>query len=215
VAVLAALAGLGWGVSASPWLSVRSVTVSGTHRLTPDEVRARAQVNPGDALLWVSPDDVARRVRLLPGVATVRVERRWPSELQVTVVETRTVARLEPSPGTPPQLVDETGATVPVGRAEHVERLPVVRDVPGMDRQRLAAAATVLTALPAPLAGDVLAVRVPTGESVTLRLRDGASVVWGGPGQSSQKARVLAALVAQHPSRHYDVSAPQTPTTRP
>lgn len=215
LAVLAVLTGIGWVLTASPWLAVRTVTVSGLHRLTPGQVRASAQVPAGQALVRVRPGEVADRVGRLPGVARVRVERRWPSQVLITVVESPAVARLPTAGGAPARLVDRAGAVVPSGRAGHVGHLPVVHDVPSTDRRRLAAAATVLTALPAPLAREVVTVRVPTDESVTLSLRNGARVVWGGPGQSPQKARVLAALVARHPSRHYDVSAPQAPTTRP
>jgi cell division protein FtsQ len=215
VAVLV-LAGLGWLVTASPWLSVRTVTVSGAIRAQPAEIRAAAQIPTGQALVWVRPHDVRARLERLPGVASAQVERRWPDRVHISVTEPRPVARLGAQrPHAQPLLLSATGTLFPIGRGGPGVGLPVVREVPATATSRLRAAATVLTALPESLANRVVAVRVPTAESVTLRLAGGASVVWGGPTQSEQKARVLAALVAQHPSRYYDVSAPGAPATRP
>ena len=56
-------------------------------------------------------------------------------------------------------------------------------------------------------------VEAPTPDSVTLGLRDGRSVVWGGSGDSAAKARALGPLLTR-PGSTYDVSTPTVAVVR-
>jgi cell division protein FtsQ len=76
----------------------------------------------------------------------------------------------------------------------------------------VAAAAAVLAGLPAPLRSSVTSVSVPSPDQVTLRLRSGVTVVWGGPDDAAAKARELAILMRTH-ARYYDLSSPATVVT--
>jgi cell division protein FtsQ len=59
----------------------------------------------------------------------------------------------------------------------------------------------------------VASARAETAEAVTLRLRGGSTVVWGGPAGHELKATVLRALLRQ-PAKVYDLSAPEAPVVR-
>ena len=71
----------------------------------------------------------------------------------------------------------------------------------------------MLDALPAEVRRQVREVRAAGLESVTLRLSRGRSVMWGSTERGDRKADVLAVLLSRKASV-YDVSAPDTPTTR-
>ena len=58
----------------------------------------------------------------------------------------------------------------------------------------VSAAAAVLGELPAWLRPTVTSVTVPGPDQVTLQLRGGVTVVWGGPGDAAAKTKELAIL---------------------
>ena len=58
----------------------------------------------------------------------------------------------------------------------------------------------------------MISVTAPSPDQVTLQLRSGVTVVWGGPGDAAAKARELAILMRTH-ARYYDVSSPATAVT--
>jgi len=76
----------------TPLLDVDHVTVRGTDRTSVEDVRRAAGVDRGEPLLGVDAGAVARRVERLPWVASARVERAWPSTLEVQVTERVPVA---------------------------------------------------------------------------------------------------------------------------
>jgi cell division protein FtsQ len=70
---------------------------------------------------------------------------------------------------------------------------------------------TVLAALPAELADEVVAARASTPGAVEFDLADGRVVRWGDADQNTQKAQVLAVLLTRE-GEVYDVSSPELPT---
>lgn len=205
------VAALAWLLLASPLLAVRTVAVSGTALLTPDQVRAAAAVVRGTPLARVDEGGVMRRVASLRAVAEVRVSRSWPSTLRLQVVERRPVAGIVTPRGV--TLVDGTGtpfadaATMPAG----LVRLQVAR--PGPTDPTTRAALQVLTDLPTPMRRRVRIVRAVTTSSVTLVLADGRRILWGGVGDTALKLQAAEALLAL-PGTWYDVSRPAVVTRR-
>jgi len=65
----------------------------------------------------------------------------------------------------------------------------------------------VIGSLSPELRSAVQVVEAPTPDSVTLGLRDGRTVIWGGPTDSPAKARALGPLLTR-PGDTYDVSTP-------
>lgn len=209
LAVLAPVLLVGWLLLASPLLTVRSVAVSGTTLLTPSQVRVAADVSRGTPLARVDTAAVVRRLKALPPVADVEVSRGWPGTLRLKVVERTPVAAVLDKRGV--TLVDAAG--VPYAPAPRFPagtvRLQVPR--PGPTDPTTKAALSVLADLPPPLRTPLRVVRAATPSSVTLVLRDGRQVLWGGAGDTAQKAQAALALLKM-PGRVYDVSRPAVVT---
>ncbi len=192
-------------------LAVRSVSVTGTERLTEAQVRAVVDVARGTPLARVDTGAVQRRVGALRSIASVEVSRGWPSTLRVRVVERTAVAGLvDPSGVT---LVDAHGVSFAKAKvlAPGTVRLQVPR--PGPRDATTQAALQVLAELPPSLRGPLRVVRAASPSSVTLVLSGGRQVVWGGPEQAALKARVTLALL-KLPGRTFDVSRPSVVTRR-
>jgi cell division protein FtsQ len=211
LAVVVPVVLLGWLLLSSPLLAVRTVTVSGTERLTADHVRAVADVRVGTPLARVDTGAVVRRVRALPVVAQVSVSRGWPGTLRVRVVERTAVAALVDARGA--KLVDGSGvpfatvAGVPAGTV----RLQVPH--PGPKDATTRSALQVLEDLPASLRSRLRTVQADSPASVTLVLRDGRQVLWGGSGDTGLKARATEVLLKM-PGTVFDVSRPGVVTRR-
>lgn len=214
LAAVAVLAVAGWALLGSSLLVVRHVEVAGaTPLVTAAQVRAAAAVPAGEPLSRVDTAAVARRVEQIGPVAAAKVTRSFPDAVVVTVRQ-RVPALALAARGGGYDLVDAAGVTV---RA--VRTLPagmtVLSPAPASPRgsAAVAAAAGVVTGLPDWLRGQVASVSAPGG-SVTLHLRKGATVAWGGAGQGAAKAAELKVLLATRASS-YDVSDPATAVVQP
>ena len=213
VGVVLLVVGAVWAVGWSPWLAVQRIQVTGTQRLSPDEVRSTLTDTRGVPLARVDVRELERRVEALPQVESATVTRDWPRGLQVVVHERVAVATARDSGVL--RLVDADG--VLFADADPGEDLPAVHvDLSYDDPGRLDAALTVLAALPPKVAAVLESLEVPTQADVRLRLADGAEVSWGDASRSDFKADVLAALRKTAPEAlRYDVSAPDAPSIVP
>jgi cell division protein FtsQ len=202
--------GLGLLLYFTPIMSVRNLVVDGLQAVPRDEVVAAVAVPTGTPLLQVDTDKVANRVATIRRVASVRVQREYPSSLRVTVVERVPVAVKDLPDGT--HLFDRDGvdfATAPPPPG--VAYLDV--DNPGPSDPPTKAALQVLTALRPEVAGQVGRVAAPSIASITLTLSDGRVVIWGTTDRTDEKAEKLAALLTR-PGHTYDVSSPDLPTVK-
>lgn len=207
VALVAPVVAGVWVLVGSSLLAVRTVEVEGVRRLTAAQVLAAAGVVPGTPLAKVDTGTVAERVRTLAPVASVAVDRDWPRGLRLQVVERVPVAGVRQGSGF--SLVDRTGT-----RFATVAALP--RDVVPLDAASpaaLAASLTVLQGLPPALKGQLGSVRASSPEQVTLLLRGGRTVLWGGATDGRTKAQALLVLLTM-PGTVFDVSAPGVVTRR-
>lgn len=211
VALVVALLGcLGWLVLVSGALGVRQVKVSGVARLTPDQVRGQATIEAGTPLARLDTGAVERRLAALAPVRSVAVDRRWPHTVEIRVRE-RVAAAVQPRGGSW-VLVDRSGvefATEP----SRPRGLPLVSAPVHEGAAARRAALDVLDLLPAEVRAQVRQIRATTPQHVSLTLSRGRSVVWGSSERGQRKAAVLAVLLSRKASV-YDVSAPDTPTTR-
>jgi cell division protein FtsQ len=219
LAGLTIVAGTCWALFGNRMLVVRSVTVTGTHLLSPAQVTAAADVPLGTPLLRVDVGAVTRSVEAIPQVASASVTRDWPDRLVIAVTERVPVMGVRMAGGGY-DLVDQTGVIVRWTPALPAE-LPLLKtSLPGAALRgsaEVTTAADVLAELSPWLAGQVTAVRaapVTEGtEQVTLDLRDGKTVQWGSPGGAAEKNRELAILLPG--SAHLvDVSTPGTVVAR-
>lgn len=194
----------------TPVMSARHVVVTGLAAVTQEEVTAAVAVPLGTPLLQVDTDAAARRVADIRRVASVRVQREYPSTLRVTVVERVPIVIKDYADGT--HLFDRDGVDFAVGPAPTA--LPYLDvDNPGPTDPATEAALDVLTSLRPEVVAQVGRIAAPSVASITLTLVDGRVVIWGDAERTDEKADKLAALLTQ-PGRTYDVSSPDLPTIK-
>jgi cell division protein FtsQ len=209
VAVVVAVAGLGYTVLFTPLLGVRSVRVLGAHEVPAARIQEIAAVPEQRPMLRVDTDAIVARVAALPGLAGAEVSRSWPSTIEIAVTERTPIAFYDT--GERLYLVDTGGVVYRV-----IPRPP--RGLPELQMLRVGpkdpatrAVTTVLAALPHRLRERVTAVRAPTPGSVEFTLSGGTIVRWGDAEQNHRKARVLGVLLSRE-GHVYDVSSPELPT---
>lgn len=221
-AAVAIIAAAVWGLLGSSLLVVRTVvvntvvspgTVPGSHAVPRAEVLRAAHVEPGTPLARVNTARVARRVEVITQVLSAKVSRDWPDTLVITVTARTPALAVRSGGGF--ALVDKFGVTVgkvarrPPGMVLLVAAPPAaaLRGSPAVY-----AAVTVLQRLPARVGRLVLSVAAPSADAVTLHLRSGVTVLWGGADRPSQKAAELEILMHTK-ARSYDLSDPATAVT--
>ena len=217
----AIVAGAVWALLGSSLLVVRSVTVTGNHLVPTAEVLQAAAVKPGTPLVRINPAAVARRVERITQVQSAQVSRHWPDAVVITVQE-RTPA-LAVASGRGYVLIDKFGvAVVRVARrppgmvvlswpsssaAPSPPALASLRGSPAV-----LAAVTVLHQLPPRILALVRWLAAPSASAVTLDLRGGITVQWGGTDRSTAKAAELAILMRTK-ATYYDLSDPGSAVT--
>ncbi len=210
-AVIAVLVvGLGLLLYFTPVMSTRNVVVTGLDAVTRDEVVAAAGVVPGTPLLQVDTAAVAERVAEIRRIASVRVQRQYPSTLRVTAVERIPILVRDYPDGV--HLFDRDG--VDFATAPPPPGVPYLdTENPGPNDPATMAALQVMTSLRPDVAALVGRVSAPSVASITLTLIDGRVVVWGTTDRTEEKALKLDALLTQ-PGQTYDVSSPDLPTVK-
>jgi len=194
----------------TPAMSARSLVIVGTGAVSREEVVDVAKVRIGTPLLQIDTDAVADRVAGIRRVASARVQREYPSNLRITIVEREPVVFKDFPDG--PHLFDRDGvdfATAPPPPALAY----IDTENPGPADPPTRAALEVMTALRPEVVAQVSRVAAPSVASITLTLTDGRTVVWGTTERTAEKAEKLAALLTQ-PGRVYDVSSPDLPTVK-
>jgi cell division protein FtsQ len=93
------LLSFGWGLyrvakytGTTERLEIRQVSVSGLDRVSKNEVLARAGYAPGANILRVSLDETRRAVEEILWVRHATVQRVWPDELVIVIVEREPIA---------------------------------------------------------------------------------------------------------------------------
>lgn len=203
------LAGLVWAACFSSLLAVRDVRVVGLEQLSSRQVLGAAAVPTGGSLVLLDTAAIAKRVRSLPAVAEVEVERRPLHAVRVVVRERAPVLILESAIGR--QSVDATGVVFGP-EDDRGALLPRVRTTgKPLATENLRAVLAVLAALPSPSRDDVSVVRADNADDISVELGDGRVIIWGDRSRGAFKAQVLAVLM-ERKGRAYDVSTPEAPT---
>jgi cell division protein FtsQ len=210
----AIVAGAIWALLGSSLLVVRSVQVTGNHLVPRAEVLAAAAIKPGTPLARLNTEAIARRVERITQVQTARVSRHWPDAVVITVQE-RTPA-LAVASGGGYALIDKFGVVVrsvarrPGGMVLLASSAPALASLRGSPA--VMAAVTVLQQLPEPIRALVRSVAARSAAGVTLDLRGGITVLWGGTDRTAPKAAELAILMRTR-AVYYDLSDPSTAVT--
>ena len=160
----------------------------------------------------MSTGDLRRSIEELPGVESARVERTWPRTLTVDVLSRVPALAVQRSEGEV-EVYDLDG--VKIRTVSRVPKgVPSVRAEEGatVSARGVAAARSMLDALPADIRGRVTSVTVDAADHVSFRA-GGTTVVWGDDSEPRLKVQVVELLLAKKP-KLLDVSAPSTPVTR-
>ena len=197
----------------SPLMALREVRVEGAQRIPAAEVVAAFDGELGTPLPLIARDAVHDALADFSLIETYSTETIPPGTLVVRIVERTPVGVIDGDDGL--QLVD--GAGVVIERPEErPEGQPLITVEGGTASDGFRAVAAVVRSLPADVRVQLVAARATTSDDVELELAGGASVVWGGAGESVLKADVLAALMRAAPPdtvATYDVSSPETVVT--
>ena len=208
---VAILAGMAWALLGPRLLVVRSVKVIGAGRaVSAAQVLAAAHVPDGLPLIRVDTGAIARQVEQIRQVQYAEVSKDWPSTVVITV-QPRTPVFAVAAPGGY-ALVDRFGVSVSdvAGRPPGLPLLSVGYSVVTLrGNPAVRAAATVLTELPPQVARKVRGVTAISASDVSVKLANGAVVVWGSTGNARVKAKELTLLMRRN-ARTYDVSSPGT-----
>jgi cell division protein FtsQ len=224
VVVALVLAGGAYVALHSSLFSVTTVTVSGEHHETADEVLAASGLRGDPSMASVNTAAVAQRIEAsFPWVATADVVTHWPHTVSITIVERRAVAIVH-SPAGAASLVDVTGRELGAPRPN--EALPslqfaVVKGSPGSagTATQLPAAAEpgllVAASLPRAFKWQVDTIVVDPRGQVTLRMNSPVTFELGFASNLGAKYEAIAAII-EHATLHagdvVDVSVPQATT---
>lgn len=209
IVVILAVIGAALASYLTPIMSVRSIDVSGTQVLDPAQIIATSQIRTGTPLLQVDTTPAAQRIAAIPRVKSVRVQRSYPSGIDITVEERVAVAFVARNGQW--HLVDVDG--VDFAQQKALPRLPRLTDDRSTDTASDKAALSVVAGLPADLRARVTEVGADGVAGVQLTLAGGKKVMWGDDEDGAAKARTLGYLLTQD-GTEYNVSAPLFPTYR-
>ncbi len=210
VGVVAVLGLAGYAVFFSSWLTAERVNVTGEDFLDDDQIEAAGAVDLGTPLVRVDLDEIQARIAKMPAVESVEVHRSWPHTVSIDVVERTALVAVHQDGSW--WVMDADGVVFrETGTAE--PGLPTVTFADEADLAARQEVASVVSALPADLLGDVRRVSARSMDSITLALRNQVQVRWGSADESDLKVEVLGLLLKKVKASSYDVSVPEHPTT--
>lgn len=212
--VVGVLGTAAWVLLGSRLLVARHIDVVGTRLVSRDRVLAAARVRLGEPLVRLDTGAVRDRVEAVQEVETARVERRWPATVRIVIRERTPIAAV-PRDNRYLQ-IDRYGVTVLTSAARPRDLLSLTVASPLPSDPSLRAGLAVIRSLPPWLSQRVAGVEARTPEAVTLRLDEGATIVWGAPERAPDKLRLLRGLLGdprQRVARTIDVSSPEVVTT--
>jgi cell division protein FtsQ len=218
---LAAIAATGGWVTRTPLFTLRTLTVTGNHRLSDAQVARLAGLSRNTNVVWLRTGVLATRIQRDPWILQARVTRSLPGTVSVSIQERRPVAVLESGRS----LLLVSGDGVILGRASPSARLPSI-SVPGSTARIGAripgstAALVVARSLPIALRGKVARITQSGHGSLSLTLRAGAVVLYGDATDADAKGRALNSLLFWAKARgvrpqSIDLRAPSAPALVP
>lgn len=197
------------GAAYSPLFAVETIEVQGVSTLDPARVQEALSEQTGRALPLIDRDEIRAKLTSFPEIETYTVQSRPPHTLVVSIVERTPVAVVATDAGF--TTVDAAGVALATSE-EQPEGLPLAEVDAGLTSDAFAAVGQVLRALPEDLRSRITRIHATSREDVTFELTDGdgVTVIWGSPGDTAEKVRVLtAAFTATPPDTvsSYDVSS--------
>jgi cell division protein FtsQ len=171
----------------------------------------KSGIKVGDKLARVNAGSVARALSAYPEVAGVEINRRPPHTVEIAIT-VREVDIAFASRNGKFLLGDRNGVTF-VESSRPPRGVPIIAG----DRRFIRDAMSIYDALPEKIRKRVVRMELPSKASITLSLRGGLNILWGGIGDQGAKLTVLEALLAapeNKKARFIDIATPLTPTVR-
>ena len=205
----------------SPFLDVDRLQITSGPHTPPQDITAAAGVPKHRALIDVDTAAVARRIRTLPWVRTVRVTKTWPATVRIDVVERVPVAAVPAAAGGW-ALVDRSGRVIARVGAPPDDLAPVVDVAPvGAPGTTVWASVrpslAVAGALPRALVPRVAGVGPGPDGDVQLHLKPSGLARLGPPTDLAAKLSALVVVLDHVPmvtsagTALVDVRVPTTP----
>jgi cell division protein FtsQ len=164
-AILGQVSGPLLQASAELGLRVADIRVEGRATTDRETILEALNARPGTPILAVDPTRAKRQLESLPWVRSAAIERRFPDTIYVRLVERQPMALWQH--GGKLDLIDRTGAVIPVARLDRFAKLPMVV---GEDAASHAAALLAMLATEPDLAARVTAAIYVSGRRWNLRL---------------------------------------------
>lgn len=190
----------------SSWLLIRNVTVTGTERLSQDEVRSVAQIKLESPMVDLNSEEIISRIRQIDTVLNVEVRKGWPDSVVIAIEERVPIALTDLADGR--YLVDETGkAFRRAGPADvHLFVFSPNETARGL-------AARVSREMPDWLVGDINRIESFDAKRATVILNSGRKIVWGDEFKSQDKTAVLLVLLRTNEG-DIDISTVEVPVLK-
>lgn len=203
-------------VGLSPLLALRHIQVVGASRLDAGAISAKLGDQVGKPLALLDQAAISSDLAAFPLIRSYTLESHPPDTLVVRIVERQAIGAVQH--GSAFVLVD--AAKVPISSsATRPAGYPIIAATGAAADANadsgFAAAAAVLSSLPADVLSRVDTISAKTKDDVSFTLREGgATVVWGSAEDSALKSADLAALLKGAPkASRFDVSSPHSVTT--
>jgi cell division protein FtsQ len=217
VVAVVAVASAGLALTWTPLLDVEVLEVQGAERTPVEAVAEAADLEPGDPLVWLDPEDVEQAVLALPWVDDAVVRRAWSGTVTIEITErvpAAALARTEggwlvaDGDGRVLAVVDEAPPDLPVADGLSVSGRPgdTVAETALGPLEVAAAMPPALRAMAATVQG--------AGADLEVALRDGGVIVLGGSDDAGTKlaaASAVLATVAPGCVERLDVGLPAAP----
>jgi len=201
----------------SPLLALEKIEITGTSRVSVEEVQDAVDEQLGTPLALVDYDKLTRQLSEFSLIRSYVTEAVPPHTLRIHIVERQPVGSIMTA--SVYTLVDPAGVEIETSETRPVG-VPIIELVgEDVDGPVFDSVVEVLLALPGPLLAQVDKVTATTMDDVTLVFAGvGQRVVWGSVDRSELKARVLEKLMAMQDASalvEYDVTAPLSAVVRP
>lgn len=211
----------GQAILRSPALQLKEFEVRGNGRVSTEELVDATGIEIGDHLLGVSTDQVSQRLKELPWVADVRVERILPSSLKLTVEEREPALMVRA--GQASYLTDSDGLVLQEGTGDLVQIVlpPQTPAVAGtnIDSLEFVHATRILGSLPEAIRSRVVLIDAPAIDQIQIETAGGPTIYYGAAEQLDEKNFAVQSLMdddglGAKVNLVLDVRVPFRPVTR-
>ncbi len=241
--VLVALAIAALVIYNSSAFTIESVSVKGVEHLTASDMQQLAAVDSGTTLLRVDVGAIKDNLKKDAWVADVKVNRVFPSTLEIVVTERTITAVVEvPSESAKtttswaiasdgmwlmpiPDKNSEAGQRTSQKVYEDAESVLHITDVPYGTKPQIGSycsdanvnnALAIVAGMTTELADRIASVKATETESTTLTITNGPDIVFGSADNIREKERVCLEIMKEHPDgvTYINVRSPDRPTWR-